>query len=275
MADEGSELSKWIRAFIEDQVANAQTQTAYRQPVVGFAKADDTLFPTLKTVCGSQHLVPSDLLAEARSVVAFFIPFTGELVRLNAQHPFVAREWAVAYAETNRLIAAICERLSAALEPKGVRAAWTPPTYQYDRDSLVANWSHKHIAYVAGLGTFGVHHMLITERGCAGRLGSLVIDARLPASDRRTRPCCRHYRGEQCLVCVRRCPVEALDSTGFARLRCYARLLTVDAHFEDLESVDVCGKCATGPCSTATPGPISAASPDTDPLTDPSQPRGF
>lgn len=253
-SDKANELAHWIRSSIEDAVASARTQTVYRRPVVGFANAEDELFLALRTVCGPQHLLPSDLLTGARSVIAFFVPFTGELVRLNARHPFVAREWAVAYEETNRLVAAMCERLLADLASEGVRGASVAPTYEFDRRSLVANWSHKHVAYVAGLGTFGVNRMLITERGCAGRLGSLVIDARLPASSRPSQPICSHYRGGRCLVCVRRCPVQALSVAGFARQRCYDHLLAVDAHFEDLQTVEVCGKCATGPCSIGARG---------------------
>lgn len=249
MDDAHLELGDWIRSFIVEKVAAAVGRTSYRPPIVGFADASDPLFTTLCTVCTPRHRLPGDLLAGARSVVAFFIPFTEDLVRCNARHPYVAREWAEAYIETNEVIDAICSELCDQLRQKGIGANWASPTYEFDTTNLVASWSHKHVAYIAGLGTFGVHQMLITEAGCAGRLGSIVIGAPLPISTRSPNQACRHYRGESCLVCVRRCPTEALRPDGFDRHRCYARCLEVDRYYQDLPLCDVCGKCATGPCA--------------------------
>lgn len=243
------DLDRMIERFVRDSVVNARTKTAYRTPVIGFADARDELFAALREACGPQHLLPSDLLPGARSVVAFFVPFTSALVKTNARAPQVAREWVVAYVETNQLVSDICVGLSAELGKLGIRTGWVLPTYEFDADRLVAAWSHKHVAYAAGLGTFGVHQMLITPVGCAGRFGSVVIDAPLQPSGRTLQTLCRHQRGEACLVCVRRCPAEALSTSGFARQRCYAHLLEVSANYSDLGSAEVCGKCATGPCS--------------------------
>lgn len=249
--DDASELRELIERFLRDRVASAGTQTVYRSPIIGFADAQDAMFSTLREVCGPQHLLPSDLLPGARGVIAFFLPFTADLVRANARAARVAREWATAYVETNQLISDLCVGLSAQLEKLGIRTGWVLPTYQFETSRLVAAWSHKHVAYVAGMGTFGVHQMLITTLGCAGRFGSVVIDAPLPPNRRALQPLCRHRRGEPCLVCVRRCPVEALRPSGFARHRCYAHLLEISADHSDLGSAEVCGKCATGPCAVA------------------------
>ena len=114
--------------------------------------------------------------------MAFFLPFTKELAALNRKSPYVAREWAEAYYETNLLIKLICEKLTAGLAARGVKAAWQQPTHNFDQEKLVSFWSHKHVAYICGAGTFGLHQMLITPYGCAGRLGSLVLDQPLAPS---------------------------------------------------------------------------------------------
>jgi epoxyqueuosine reductase QueG len=44
-------------------------------------------------------------------------------------------------------------------------------------DRLIPFWSHKHLAYLPGMGRFGTHNLLITPAVCVGRLGSLVTDA--------------------------------------------------------------------------------------------------
>jgi epoxyqueuosine reductase QueG len=159
----------------------------------------------------------------------------------------------MAYLETNDLIDQISGGLIAALAERGVRAATEAATHSYDPDLLVTGWSHKSVGVIAGLGSFGLHHMVITDVGCAGRFGSLVVDAELeptssPADRHRER--CLYFYDQSCTVCVERCPVAALTENGLDKHRCHERLLLNAAyHFRDLGLADVCGKCATGPCA--------------------------
>ena len=172
-----------------------------------------------------------------------------EVVEANRQASYVAREWAVAYLETNRLIARICQRLTDVLADLGVRAASEPATHNFDPVSLVSRWSHKSVAAVAGLGSFGLHHMLITDAGCAGRFGSLVIDAELEPTPVVEKQRCLYYHDGSCRQCVELCPVGALTEEELDKGLCYRRCLEVDAYFADLGLTDVCGKCALGPCA--------------------------
>lgn len=235
-------------------VMNRNTaQTRYRSPLIGCARADNPGFLKLREVAGPGHLHPQDLLPGARSVVAFFLPFTADLVRTHRRAPGISREWAVAYIETNHLISRICETLTAELAQAGIRAAWQKPTHNFDKETLTSFWSHKHVAYLCGLGTFGLHHMLITRAGCAVRLGSLVLDAPLPVTPSPREEYCLHRRGRNCAACVRLCPTGALRVDGFDRRRCYRQLLEVNDHFHDLGFSDVCGKCVLGPCALSVP----------------------
>ena len=239
--------------FVQQEVAEAGTETRYRQPLVGFADAADPRFLQLRQVAEPTHLLPGDLLPAAQSVISFFLPFAEEIVEANrAESLQVAREWALAYIETNVLINRTAQRLIAALAERGVKAAAEPATHNYDPITLVARWSHKSVAYIAGLGSFGLHHMLITDAGCAGRFGSLVVDAVLEptsAPGAPTRERCRYFYDGSCRVCVERCPVGALTESGLDKHRCNERLLQVADHFREFGLADVCGKCATGPCA--------------------------
>ena len=247
-------MERLIESFVRDEVSRAGTRTRYREPLVGFASADDPRFPQLRAIAEPTHLLPSDLLPGARSVVSFFLPFSREIVRANREDPRgVAQEWALAYLETNELIDHISRGLIATLEKRGVKAATEPATHSYDSDLLTTGWSHKSVAAIAGLGSFGLHHMLITDAGCAGRLGSLVVDAVLKPTSSPTDPHrerCLYFYDQSCTVCVDRCPVDALTETGMDKHRCHERLLLNAAyHFRELGLADVCGKCATGPCA--------------------------
>jgi epoxyqueuosine reductase len=248
---EAAALALFIVSAIQDLVADAEATTGYRQPLVGFVAADDPRFAELQHVAEPSHMLPGDLLPGARSVVSFFLPLAPEVVEANArERERVAQGWAVAYVETNHLIGQITAHLIAALAQQGVRAAAEPATRNFDPVSLVSRWSHKSVAIIAGLGSFGLHQMVITDAGCAGRFGSLVLDAPLPATQAETRERCLYYHDGSCLECVMRCPVEALDpAVSLDKQRCYERLLDVARQYEDLGMADVCGKCAIGPCS--------------------------
>lgn len=247
-------LEQFITSFVRDEVSQAETVTRYRQPLVGFADAGDPRFHQLRAIADPTHLQPDDLLPGARSVASFFLPFAREIVMANRKDAQqVAFEWALAYLETNELIGHISEGLIESLGERGVKAATEPATHTYDPNRLMARWSHKSVAVIAGLGSFGLHRMLITEAGCAGRFGSLVVDAALeptsgPGDPHRER--CLYFYDQSCTLCIERCPVGALKETGLDKHRCNERLLQVAAyHFRDLGLADVCGKCATGPCA--------------------------
>jgi epoxyqueuosine reductase QueG len=229
-------------------VANADVATRYRAPLVAFARASDPRFADLASHVPG-HLLPDDLLPGAQSVCAFFLPFDEAIVEANRQGELASEVWARAYVETNALLTEICRTLADEMPKRGVRVGWEPPTHNFDPVRLVSAWSHKSVAVIAGLGQLGHHHMLITYSGCAGRLGSVVLDVDVPETSDRAPSgdgLCTYGRG--CRTCVRRCPVGALTEDGLDRQRCYARCLENDARFPGW-AADVCGKCATGPCA--------------------------
>jgi epoxyqueuosine reductase QueG len=54
----------------------------------------------------------------------------------------------------------------------------------YHAENMCPMWSERHAAYVAGLGTFGIHGALITEKDCSGRIGSVVTDLEIAPTPR-------------------------------------------------------------------------------------------
>jgi epoxyqueuosine reductase len=245
------ELSDLITGSIKRQVAGAAAVTGYREPLVGFVAADDPRFPELEQVVEPTHMMPQELLPSARSVVAFFLPFDRRVVEPNTRHrEQIAHEWAAAYVETNVLIGQIAAHLIEVLAEHGIRAAAEPATGNFDPHTLTNRWSHKSVAVLAGLGSFGLHHMVITDAGCAGRLGSLVLDADLPITPTEPRERCLYFHDGSCLECVMRCPVGALDENdNLDKQRCRSRCLETARHYAHLGTAEVCGKCAIGPCA--------------------------
>jgi epoxyqueuosine reductase len=248
-----SELAKLITKAIIQCMRERKTRTQYRQPIVGFVAALDPGLADLSKSIGFDHRSPDELLPGAKTIVSFFLPFAPEIPTANAMDKeLVARQWALAYVETNALIGTITSRLIEVLKPHGVRAAAEPATGNFDEAALKSHWSHKSLAVLAGIGSFGLHHMVITDAGCAGRFGSLVIDAEIPFEKPTPKERCEHFASSSCLECVLACPVNAIsEEAPFDRRACWAQCLKNGQDFLDLgDDVHICGKCAVvGPCA--------------------------
>ena len=247
---QSKEIKRRLIETVHAKVAGSQTTTRYRTPLVGFASADDPRFNELKKIL-PEHLAPNDLLPGAKSVAAFFIPFSEDIVEANSLDPEkVSPVWVTAYLETNRLINQICEKIVDDLSAIGVRAATQPATHNFNPETLSCHWSHKSVAVICGLGSFGLNRMLITAQGCAGRIGSLVLDAAIDPSPPLESDYCLYYAAGACAECVDLCPIGALDeNNGIDKPACHARLKKNAEHVSNEGLADVCGKCAMGRCA--------------------------
>ncbi|WP_440956856.1 epoxyqueuosine reductase [Methanosarcina sp. Mfa9] len=243
-----TDLIKRIEKIIKNVASNPGTETRYREPLVGFASAEDPIFDEMKDTIGQHHMHPKEVFPGAKTVVSFFLPFEEKLVDLNWKSPGPVKEWIRAKSETESLIKKINEKLTAELAGEGINAVVPTAAFDYAKSDFDVAWSHKSAAYAAGLGTFGVHHMLITKAGCAGRFGTLLISAEVPPTPRPTEEFCRYKKGERCLICVDRCPAGALKVTGLDREKCLRYLEKNALAFPELQDM-ACGKCATGPCA--------------------------
>ena len=86
--------------------------------------------------------------------------------------------------------------------------------------------------------------MVITDAGCTGRLGSVVIDAELPIKKPEPKVRCEYYDIGTCMDCVFACPVNALsEDEPFNRAACWERLLENANEILGLgNEIPVCGK---------------------------------
>jgi epoxyqueuosine reductase QueG len=250
-------MKQELQAAIEDRLRRFERSgvtTRWRAPLVRYAAADDPLFSTLREVVSSSHALPGELLPGARTVIAFFLPFARGVAVSNYGGRLASAGWARAYVETNRLIAEICETLRRDLGDRGHETHVTPATHNYDPVRLVSDWSHRHVAYIAGLGTLGLHNLLITESGACGRLGSCVTTAEIEPDARPQTEACLHKRGGSCQRCVQRCVGELLGADSFDRRRCQELLHENEREHRALGKADVCGKCLVKvPCSHGIP----------------------
>ncbi len=250
-------MKQLIRKTIEEFTASYahSSDTGWEKPLVAFASANDPLFAKLKELASPTHELPQGFLSEARTVITYFLPFADQVIENNKKGRFSSQTWGEAYIETNKLIADLNRYLQEKLIHQGYQAVFVPATHNFDEKTLLSDWSHRSAAYIAGLGTFGLNHMLITERGCCGRIGSLVTDLELPPTLRYKRELCLYKNDGSCGECAKKCFNEALTENNLDKHKCYEMCLANADRLNSLESIaDVCGKCLVEvPCSTAIP----------------------
>ncbi len=235
-------IRRFIENYVQDYSQKEGTRTRYRTPVIAFATATDPLFQKLKN-----HRKPDELLPGAKAIITYFIPFDEKVVRSNGGDGKSSLEWAHAYIETNILIESLGRALGSELRRDMVRSFAPPPTHNYDPQTLTSEWSHKHVSYIAGLGTFGQHQMLITAKGVCGRLGSIIIDKELSQTPRPTHELCLYKHDGSCLECVARCTFGALKEDSFDRYRCHEICVKNAERFKNIgpATATVCGKCVS------------------------------
>jgi epoxyqueuosine reductase QueG len=265
-------LIQVITNFVEQDPRNAMAahggMQMYDVPLVGVAAADDEWFArfTEPGIVGPQYLGPREWLPGAQSVVCWFLPFTKAVRDTNRAPGLPSEEWASARIDGEDFNNALRIFVTGWLKDMGADAL--PPAYnkRFAVVNRLPNWSERHAAFVAGLGTFGLHRALITEKGTAGRLGSVITTLELEPSSRpytRYNEYCPFLTQRQaesisggkmkCGACIRRCPSAAISEDGKNHDICSA---FIDNEVMPLFAPrDGCAKCNVGvPCESSIPG---------------------
>lgn len=243
-----------IREYIQEYSTRKEVKTKWGEAIVNFADANDQMFMKLKEVVSPTHAIPQDFLEDAQTVIAYFIPFSRDVVNSNRAGRYSSKQWARAYIETNELISSLNNYIKKELAALNYQSSLIPATHNFDEDSLISDWSHRHVAYISGLGKFGLNNMLITDKGCCGRVASIVTNLKIEATARNNQEYCLYKSKGLCQKCVDNCVNDALKINSFDRHKCYEILLENDKLHSDLGLTDVCGKCSVNlPCSFINP----------------------
>ncbi|MDR3231729.1 MAG: hypothetical protein LBT65_09815 [Synergistaceae bacterium] len=238
-----------VRFFIRDYCERRRLENIWRTPGVKYADAEHPGFRDLKRIVLESHFMPEDFLPAPRTVISYFLPFAESVAAGNVNGLRASDGWARAYNVTNEMAVHLNDHLVQAVNDLGYRAA-VPQNIGTLKDVLKSRWSQRHVARLAGHGTFGLNNMLITEQGCTGRFFSVIADLPLAHDAVVSGERCLYRRNGTCGLCVARCPAEALTPEGFDRWRCGEM-----CHKNEIEKgASVCGKCVVAlPCSFRCP----------------------
>ena len=258
LEDHSCKVGETIKSTVAD---NNQSDNLWREPIIKIISAGEKTLVLLKELISkeavsAEHLMPNEILPNAKSIICFFIPFQESIVNSNINGKMASVEWGMAYVKTNELIKTINDNIEILMKQSGHKTGKIPATHNFDVEKLISNWSHRHIAYIAGLGTFGINNMLITENGCCGRFGSIITDfefKELNENDKTGEKCLNKINGS-CGVCQGKCITNAYEENKFNRQKCYDQCLKNLEHHKSIGYADMCGKCLVGlPCSTREP----------------------
>jgi epoxyqueuosine reductase QueG len=268
-------LRELYEADPDKRLDDAAGSLLFDPPLVATADATDPWFSRWKDVIGAFHWTAQEALAltapsaRARSVICWCLP-VGETARKANREAveFPSRAWAYARTMADRILSRMEQGLEQHLRVRGhaaIAPAGTPQDTVEPATGVRCStrWSQRHVAFVAGLGTFGISGGLITVRGVAHRLGSVVTSAAIeptarPYGDDPFAWCLRSSRGT-CGACIARCPAGSIGQTVNDRNKqaCSDHSRRVRQRGAELYGWDGtygCGLCQTGvPCEFRNP----------------------
>jgi epoxyqueuosine reductase QueG len=251
-----AKIIETIKSSVIDYKTNNQLNNLWKEPIIEIIPANDKKLKTLKDAVSTEHFMPSDILPDAKSIISFFIPFQENIVKSNIKGIMASKEWATAYIKTNDLITIINDNIENLMAQNGCKTGKIPATHNFDVKKLISNWSHRHIAYIAGIGTFGINNMLITKNGCCGRFGSIIINYEMHEYKQpmEIKEKCLNKLNGTCGICQKKCIVNAYENNKYDRHKCYEQCLENMEYHKEIGYADICGKCLVGlPCSIKEP----------------------
>ena len=275
------EIKTFARTSPQNRLPMMDNYIIWDEPLVRFADGDDPIFTEYKRIIDPTHLTPREALAKAYdkspkdmpahlSVISWILPTTEKTRKSNRGETLVpSRLWSHTRWYGEKFNDAMREHVVEVLTEMGYLAVapMLQPYFKIDYDEIskrgyFSNWSERHIAYAAGLGTFSLSDGFITERGIAHRCGSVVTNLVLPASPRTTESPysnCLFYANNTCDECIARCPAGAITEKGHDKAKCraYQHGIGYSSNMEEYDdnvSVAGCGLCQTKvPCEFENP----------------------
>jgi len=276
-------LPEVISAFVTNSPRNAGHPFGpfFDPPLVGFARGDDPLFNEIKEQAGERSWTPAEamelsmatrgcggpVLKAEVGVVAWVLPIAAGIREKNrAQKDGPAPEWAYQRQYGEDFNGDLRRYVVGWLESHGIAATAPFQLPQFEvinddsRGGFTSTWSERHVAFACGLGTFSLNDGLITPRGIAHRVGSVVFrSAQAPAAQRaygQVREYCIVDQG--CRACIKRCPIGAISEQGHDKRLCKEMTYNGERAAAMRAALGItqggCGLCQVGvPCESGIP----------------------
>lgn len=181
---------------------------------------------------------PSSILSGSKTVIVIGIPISQAVLDTA---PSIA--YAHAYKNINAMLDMATQRIAMELMNLGYDAMPLPRDGYHGigglRESPTAFFSHRHAAYLAGLGTFGNNNVILTEKyGPRIRFSSVITNAELSCGKPMEKDLCLY-----CNKCVKACPSEALDSGMYPKFITRKESCIDYSEILAKQGISPCGRC--------------------------------
>ncbi len=281
------EIERFVREDPANRFEKLDLSPIYQTPLVGFVSGTDPLFVRMKQVIGMFHLTPIEVMAKYAElkgieppaadqvgVISYILPIAQATRDENARmKDRPSARWAHTRLFGQEFNNKLQTRLAEFLEQHGFIAVAPEQEKQIFRMlpnttvGWASTWSQRHVAYTAGLGTFGLSDALITPVGKAHRVGSVVVNFPLDSPSRPSdiHQYCLFYQTGGCKVCVQRCPAGAITERGHDKNRCGKFVFSHVPYIRENYGINIyaCGLCQTGvPCERGIPKPTGKRADD-------------
>lgn len=277
---ESTEIERMIESFVEaspeNSLKNQAGERAWEEVLIGFSSGADPLYESYKEHVGPFHFTPAEIFnltfpdapaqPEDLTVIAWVLPQREVTKADNRTEDFYPSErWVRARFPGEDFNVLLRKHVVQELGKRGIRAVapMLSPEWKIEvspKFGRASRWSERHAAYASGLGTFGLCDGLITPRGKAHRVGTVVARARIPATARPYtdhHAYCLFFADGGCMVCAQRCPVGAITEKGHDKTKCWDHAGgTCATYAKEKFGFDGygCGLCQTAvPCESGIP----------------------
>ncbi|UTB32206.1 MAG: 4Fe-4S binding protein [Methanobacterium sp. ERen5] len=214
------EIGNFVETNDTNLVKDIDGMQIFDKPLIGLAASDDPLWNTLKKpeVVGPNHMTPTEWMSESKSVLSYFLPFSETVRKSNITKGMPSKEWLYGRWEGELFNNALRSFVVKFLEDQGCSALAPALNEGFSVENHKSNWSERHVAYIAGLGTFSINRSLITNKGTAGRFGSVIMDWELEPKLRNYTEVNEYCDG--CGSCISRCPCNAITLETMDKDKC-------------------------------------------------------
>lgn len=272
-----SEIRRFVLEDEDNRMTGVDNSPFFDEPLVGFASGGDPIFMEFKEIIGDFHRTPQEVMASycenigrnapganEIGVISFVLPISEATREENASMKDGPSErWSHTRLFGEMFNKRLQRHLASMLEERG-NLAVAPEldehftTVDDERVGKASTWSQRHVAFACGLGTFGLSDGLITSRGKAHRLGSVVVEMPLksPKRQKDIHAACIYYLNRGCKVCAKRCPVGAISEDGHNKVKCSEFVFGQADMIRERYGIEIygCGLCQTGvPCEHIDP----------------------